>query len=533
MMNIRRPKLVTLIILLVSFVVCISIAFQGILTERRTTADIKGNLEEKAFIVARMVANDPLIEGALINKEKEHFIQEYATEVLNLTGVNFVTIMDMNGIRKSHPDPEKIGKKFVGGDEIEVLTKGHESSSISEGTLGKSWRVFAPIIDKNNVQIGAVSVGITLTEMEEAIRKGRSDIVFVTYLSLLFGVSGAIILARYIKKILFNLEPAEIAKLLQERNALLYSIYEGIIAIDHEQNITVINKSAMKLFKIKDNPIGKKLNEVLPPSKLSRVLLNEKSELNEELHYNGLNLYVNRVPIVVKEKTVGAVATFRDKTEIRQLAEQLTGVKLYAEALRAQSHEFLNQLHVILGMVQLGVYDKLKNYIQHIVAHNEKEMISVAKKIKDDTLAGFIMGKISYAQEKGILLNFHCEETINENESEEFSYSLIKIVGNLINNAFDAVSEKSEKVVDLIFDFTNEKLLIEISDNGSGMSEIDKQKIFEKGFSTKGDDRGLGLYFVKNEIDDLNGVLNVVSEEGNGTSFYIKLPYKCKVKKND
>ena len=100
------------------------------------------------------------------------------------------------------------------------------------------------------------------------------------------------------------------------------------------------------------------------------------------------------------------------------------------------------------------------------------------------------------------------------------------ITGNLIDNALDAMNMQIESVnksKTLTFGvFTKPKnLLITVQDNGPGIPQEIKQRIFEIGFSTKGDRRGIGLFHTKQLIESLGGSIYVESEEGNGTKFTV------------
>lgn len=96
---------------------------------------------------------------------------------------------------------------------------------------------------------------------------------------------------------------------------------------------------------------------------LEKVLETGAPRQDEEINFNGNLLLINTVPVVVKGDIIGTIATFRDKTEVSQLLQRLTGMSYYADALRAQSHEFMNKLHVILGMLHLKYYPQLEEYI--------------------------------------------------------------------------------------------------------------------------------------------------------------------------
>ncbi|MGG1219706.1 DcuS/MalK family sensor histidine kinase [Priestia endophytica] len=524
----HRLKLSSSIIIFVCVVVILSLFLTDTLISRTITKTIRTDQEEKAMNVARTVALSPVIREGLLHKEESKEIQEYTKDIQKATKVEFVVVIDMKGIRKSHPNPKNIGKKFSGGDEKEVL-KGKETISISEGTLGMSSRSFTPVRDENGKQIGAVAVGTSLNKIEQALQKAHDSILVGSIVGLIIGVLGAILLARYIKKTLFGLEPYAIAKILEERNTMLQSAHEGIIAVDRDGKITLVNRSALRLFQragLSNEPIGKAVDEYLPVSKLSTMLKERQVQLDEEININGVSMLVNRVPLILEDKVVGAISTLRDKTEVNQLAEQLTGVRLYAEALRAQSHEFKNKLHVILGMTQMGYYDELSDYINQLVNHQNQEVGLVMKHIKSPALAGFIIGKLSYAREERTSLQIDSETPIPEPKSPEVTHELITIIGNLIDNAIDAVAKGERKEVTVNLHYKNNRLTIEVNDTGAGISEEVQKNLFVKGFSTKGDNRGIGLYLVERSVRELGGYIDVESTPSEGTTFVVELFYE-------
>ncbi|EDL66123.1 DcuS/MalK family sensor histidine kinase [Bacillus sp. SG-1] len=525
----RQFKLSTIIIVFVCLVVLSSLLVTDLLISNTTTERIRDNQEEKAQIVSRTVAESQIVKEGLLSEEKAQAIQGYTSEVQTITDMMFIVVMDMEGIRKSHPNPQMIGKSFVGGDEKEVL-KGNEHISVSKGTLGDSLRAFTPVYDDNHNQIGAVAVGISLEQVESALSLGHKNIIMGTVLGILAGIIGAVLLARYIKKMLFGLEPYAISKLLEERSTMLQSVHEGIVAVDHEKKITLVNKSALRIFKmagLSGEPIGMKISDYMPSSKLDRVLLTGKPERDEELILNGVSVLVNREPLIVNNRVIGAISTFRDMTEVNHLAKQLTGIRTYAETLRAQSHEFMNRLHVIFGMVQLEAYDELMEYIRKLVAHNNQEIDMVTKSITDPVLAGFLMGKISYAREENVELTVKSDSTITSMFGSEITHELITIIGNLIDNAIEAVTESEEKRIDLRMKDVDGRLYITVKDSGPGIDEEKKEAIFKKGYSTKGYDRGFGLYLVRKSIEKLNGKLTVDSRPG-GTVFDAVIVYDTK-----
>jgi Signal transduction histidine kinase regulating citrate/malate metabolism len=522
-------KLQTTITLLVCGVIAMSLLVTDLLIGLKIAISTEKNLADKATNIARIVASSQPIIESLTGKRDEKVIQETADNIRNITSVEYVVVMDMNEIRKSHPDITKLGKHFVGGDVGDAL-KGHEYVSTAQGTLGMSLRAFTPIFASDGKQVGVVAVGILLNNVQQAVAQSRIIIYIGVAFGFLVGVIGAMLLAKSIKKTMFGLEPSEIAKLLEERSAMLHSVREGILAVDKDSRITLINEEAMRVFSRAGiiNPIGKKVDECIENTRMSEVLKTGQAELDQEQDIKGIKILTNRIPILVKGETVGVIATFRDKTKIRILAEQLSGVRLYADALRAQTHEFMNKLHIILGMLHMKCYDELAEYINSIANKYQEQVGFVIRHIKDPVLAGFILGKMSYSREIEVEFILSEECFVPEPEEHEITHELVTILGNLVDNAMEAVKDCKSKIVNLDLVYEDDILTIEVSDTGSGISDELKNEIFVKGYSTKGDNRGLGLYLVQKSVERLGGNMEIISQIGNGTTFTIYVPYKSK-----
>lgn len=521
------------IILLVCGVVALALLVTNSMISSSISDNTRSVLAAKALDTARIVAREPLvISGLSGEKSLGAAVQKYADEIQEITDMEFVVVMDMNGIRKSHPDPGKIGKPFAGGDESQVL-KGKEYVSSAIGTLGPSVRAFTPIFSSDGRQVGAVSVGILQNTVRQAVGESRKIIYLNVGLGFLVGIVGAVLLARNIKKTLFGLEPFAIAQVLEERSAMLNSVREGILAIDRCGKITMANGEAKRLLNlagIDGNIIGENIQACIPGSRLNEILDTGKTEFDQEQDLNGMELLTNRVPMVIDGEIVGALATFRDKTEVRHMAEQLTGVRNYAEALRAQTHEFMNKLHVILGMVRMECYDQLRGYVSGLARAQQAEVNLVGSHIKDPVLAGFMLGKLSRARETGVEMVLLPHSFVPEAQNDSIVGELVTILGNLIDNAFDAVCDARDKCIEVELVYNQDMLSIQVADSGIGMDEITKNRIFEKGYSTKGGNRGFGLYLVGRSVESLAGHMEVISALGQGTQFIIELPYLRKEK---
>lgn len=444
-------------------------------------------------------------------------------------GIDFISIFNRQSLRLTHPDPELVGLPFQGGDEGPSL-QGRTYSSRAQGTLGTSIRGFSPVMDGNGQVIGAVAVGVTLATLGDRLAENRLSVLLGVALLMLFGVLGAGWLARYLKHVLMGLEPHQIARLVEERQAILGSVHEGILAIDSEGRISLTNAAAHQLLHRAglDVPVyGTRIDTWLPQAGLMEVLREGKASLDREVLINGLSLLTNRMPIRHQGQIIGAVATFRDTSEVHMLAEELTGVRRYAEALRAATHEFKNKLHAMLGLVQMKEYTALHDYMLELADHHVAPGAALVREVEEPVLAGFLLGKQSEARERGIVLSIEVEEPIPAPESSTLIHTLVIIIGNLLENAFDAVSEQDERHVTLTLGHDESLLSLHVQDTGTGISDALKQRIFQRGISTKGAHRGLGLAMVREQIEAHDGDLALYSEPPHGTLIEVTLPYRA------
>lgn len=489
-------------------------------------------LEDKANTVARAIARVPMVaEGLSIGRSED--IQAYTSTIIRHNDILFVVVIDMDSIRYSHPDPSMVGKPFAGGGQEAVL-HGRESISEGEGVLGKSVRAFVPVFGGKGQQVGAVVVGVSLERVHRLVRQNDWTIIAILLSGALLGAGGAVVLAGKIKNMMFGFEPSDISRLLEERSAMLQSVREGIIAVDSEARITMINVEAERLLGtagLTGGAISRHIGEYWPELRLERVLAGEERK-DQLLELNGVTVLASSVPVRVGGEIAGAIATFRDKTELTVLAERLSGISVYADALRAGAHEFMNKLHVIMGMTHMGLYDELQQYISGTVSNYQQEIGQITRQIKDPVMAGFLLGKLSRAREAGIELMLTEDSYLPESAEPGCTHELITIVGNLLDNAMDVLEGEDLREIELAFHYGAGRLRCCVWDSGPGIPEELRERIFEQGYSTKGEHRGMGLYLVKASVEKLHGRLRTEAGERQGTAFSVDVPYAVKGEEN-
>ncbi|EAX47972.1 signal transduction histidine kinase regulating citrate/malate metabolism [Thermosinus carboxydivorans Nor1] len=318
----------------------------------------------------------------------------------------------------------------------------------------------------------------------------------------------------------------EATVLLEQNRALLHSIREGVIAIDNRGYITLVNREAQRRLNMTENPVGRHISEVVPNTRLLHVLKTRQAEYDQEHLLGDKAVITNRMPIIANGKVIGAIATFRDKEDVKQLAEELIGVKNLLESMRAQAHEYINKLHAISGLIQMGQYDKVVELITQFYKSKQELISFIVARIRDKATAGLLLGKVSQAQEKGVVLRIAPRSRLVRLPDHFSSASMVTVLGNLITNAIEAVAGQTaeRRCVEVRISQGSKFLRISVTDRGCGIPQEKRQRIFERGFSTKQGSRGIGLALVREEVEASGGKIIVYSRVNEGSRFVVTIP---------
>ena len=514
-------------LLLMSLLLGVLVSITWLLVSVLVTSILEEYIGRNALNVSKAVSLTAEVQQGLLNQESTE-IQAYAEAVRKSTGARFVVVGDHEGKRYSHPVPERIGKFMVGGDNARALEGGEAYISKAVGTLGPSMRGKVPVFGDSGKVIGVVSVGY-LQETVQEVTEGylQRILLWVCGLFLLGGL-GTWLIARDVKLSIFGLEPAEIARLFRERNAILDSIREGVVAINDEGRVTVLDHEAAKILGIPpESGIGTPIETILPQTRMLEVLKSGEEQFDQEMMIGDIEVVVNRVPIWQNERVTGVVSSFRRKQEIDRLAQELTQIQEYSEALRAQTHEYSNKLHTLAGLIQLGSHREALDLIGRETSGYQELLGTLAKTVPEPLLSAIILGKYNRAQELRINFQLDTESRmidIPENISRE---KIVSILGNLLENAIEAAQENTsgKRLVQLsMTDFGND-LIFEVEDSGSGIEDELVDMSMKHGFTTKsGTGRGIGLSLVHENLEYLGGHLTVVRSSIGGMRFTIYIP---------
>ena len=488
---------------------------------------LEDQIGKRALQVSRTVARMPMVKQQIVKPLPEGKLQALAEQIREEVGAEFIVIGNRDGIRFSHPKPDRLGKKMVGGDNAPALERGESYVSKAVGTLGPSIRGKVPIFDKSGDIVGVVSVGYLQENVRVIIHDHQLKVGMLVGVLVVFGILGAVSISNRFKRAIFDLEPEQIARLLTERETIIDSIREGIVAIDRDAKVTVVNRQAVVILgrDSESQIIGQPIRDVLPGAKLSRILSGGEQRHDQELEVNGTIMLINTVPMIEQDTIIGAVASFRRRDELDILAKQFSQVKEYSEMLRAQTHEYSNKLHTIAGLIQIDHDREALDLISQETAGYQGLIAFLAKAVPFPVLAAFILGKYNHAQELRIEFEIDPDSQLKDVPSELSREKLLTILGNLLDNAFDAAlqGEHQAKVKLSMTDISND-LVFEVEDSGSGVPAEKSEQIFERGFTTKQNDRGQGLYLAKKALKDLGGQITLSDSDLGGALFSVFIP---------
>ena len=511
--------------IIIIFLISVAIGISFYLTLSNA---IKDEIGSKALQIAKTTAIREDVQAAFSTNNPSDILQPIAEDIRKETGAEYVVIGNHNGIRYSHPVESRIGQKMVGDDNHGVLEKGLSYISEATGTLGPAVRGKTPVFDDDHQIIGIVSVGYLKKDISDIFSKYIDNIVWIIAFFIIIGLIFASLLSRRIKKDLLNFEPIEIAELLKQQNALIESVREGIIMVNEDGVITVLNHAAYKMLANGEETqlIGEHIKNVLPNTQMDQILSTGERHLDRNMEINGIKVLVNRIPILNGDKVVGVVSSFRLQSEIDRLALELSQVKKYTEALRAQTHEYNNFLYTISGLIHLQNYEEALELI-----HSEREAQGnlihfISDRLQDPFISGILIGFFNRAKELKVKLIFDEDSKLQSLPKHIHKHLFVSILGNLVTNAFEAVEllPEEQRLVRILILDNGKELLIEIEDSGKGIDNRVKNILFEKRVSTKGthnDRHGYGLMKVKENLLELGGEIYTENGDLGGALFIV------------
>jgi two-component system, CitB family, sensor kinase len=476
--------------------------------------------EQRALDVARAVAAGPGLADAVARRDQPAVaVQAAAAE--RATGALFVVITDDHGIRLAHPNPDEVGRP-VSTSPDEVL-QGREVANTERGTLGLSARGKVPLRAADGRIVGEVSVGFDASEVSAALR----DLLWSTALllggALLIGVCGTLLLTRLLKRRTFGLEPADLAELVREREAVLFGVSDGVVALDLTGTVTMVNGEAQRLVDERIRP-GVRLRDLDLPPALGRVL-DERSGTPAVAVVGDRVLVATHRPVRHDDRELGSVVTVFDRTEVEHLSDELSAVRMMTRALRAQRHEFANRLHTVHGLLHTAPSDAAE-YVDALLGAPDVLLADDSGAIAPATIRAYLAGKIAESAELGVELVLAEDSWVPRKLAAPVE--VVTVLGNLVDNAVEAAHESGVRPAQVVVDLLthDDDLVVSVANTGTGIPPDRLAGLFTGGVSSHGDGRGLGLAIVRTTARSLGGDVEVTHPGGDGalTVFVARLP---------
>ncbi|MBP1234816.1 two-component system CitB family sensor kinase [Arthrobacter sp. PvP102] len=554
----RQPlRFSTQTLLLQLGVVLLVVLLSGAVHAWLTYERLGREAENQALTLARTVASDPAVrqEVQAISREAgtppasvllAGPLMAVAEGARTRTGALFVVITDETGLRLAHPDADRLGEK-VSTDPSEALS-GKEVTTRNTGTLGPSAGAKVPVFapDSDTV-VGEVSVGYSTENIVQSLTRDITPIALTAAGSLLAGILASFLLRRRLQRLTLGLEPEEISTLVHDQVAVLQGVDDGVIGVSADGRISVFNAAAQRLLGRPDLT-GTPWKRAPVPEQLKALTLPDAAEADAvEVIAGGRVLVASARKALHRQEDLGWVVMLRDRTELQHLTRQLDAVGTMSTALRAQRHEFANQLHTIAGFMSIGQHQQARDYLARLAATGPlKFPVDQAELLQDPYLQAFVGAKGVEADERGVTLRIGPETLVRGQVTEP--QDVTTVLGNLIDNAVNAAVAGSAADRWVEVELLDEPgadggtLHIVVGDSGDGLAvgseaagagEPGAEAVFAEGFTTSarparaGGGQGLGLALARQLARRRGGdvrVLDPGSPGGPGAVFMATLP---------
>ncbi|GAA3796510.1 sensor histidine kinase [Sphaerisporangium flaviroseum] len=473
-----------------------------------------------AKAVAISVAASPAVLAALSDPDPSVALQPYAERVRREAGLDFITIMSREGRRYTHPNPSQIGGHFLGN--TAPALEGRTFTETYTGTLGPSVRAVTPVRDASGHVRALVSAGITVDKLSARLRDQIAAAALTGLIGLSAGIAGASLVSARLRRQTHGLRSAELSRMYEYHNAILHAVREGLLMVDGDRRLTLANDGARELLELPADAEGRHVSDLgLPPSLAESLMSGE--DRADEIHLTGDRvLVVSAAAVRSGTRSLGTVVTLRDHTELQALTGQLDAERGFAESLRSAAHEAANRLHTVVTLVELGRADQAVEFATAELRAAQQLTDRVVGAVREPVLAALLLGKTAEAAERGVELSISPDSVLDDVVLDR--RDLVTILGNLLDNAVEAAMSGSPPArVDVHLRAEDGTFLVRVADSGPGLGAQTAKDVFRRGWTTKGDGRGLGLAMVGQAVRRLGGAIEV-GDDGQGAVFTVRLP---------
>ncbi|MFD8792736.1 sensor histidine kinase [Streptomyces vinaceus] len=494
-------------------------------------ATARGQAEEaarrQAGAVARAVADSPsvreAVRGAAAGRDPSAALQPYAERVRVDSGVDFVTIMAPDGRRWTHPDPRRIGEPFLGN--TAPALRGETFSETYTGTLGPSIRVVTPLMDDGRVA-GMVSAGITVRAISARLAEQLTALAWVAAGALALGGAGTYVVNARLRRHTHGMNAAELSRMYDYHQAALHGVREGLLMLDGQRRITLINDAGRELLGLHGDVRGAGAADLGLPAPLTGALLADRPRV-DEVHLTADRVLVLNSSPVAGGGRRGTVVTLRDHTELQSLTGELDQERGFTEALRSQAHEAANRLHTVVSLIELGRADEAVEFATAELQLAQALTDEVVTGVGEPVLVALLLGKAAQAHERGVeLVVTPDSRAVGAGTGNLPARDLVTVLGNLLDNAVDALTGVPGARIAVTVRPDKDALVLRVADNGPGLPTGAAADVFLRGWSGKGEGRGLGLALVRQVAHRHGGSAMAAEGPGGGAEFTVRLPMR-------
>ncbi|WP_413761011.1 ATP-binding protein [Streptomyces sp. MMBL 11-3] len=526
-------------------VVLMAVAAVSLAQSEATFNRVEGR---RVTALAEQLAANPLTRSQLVLPAPQRALAPLVNSTQTQSGVTSVTVADANGRIVSSTNPTLIGAALPLGEGV-AGGRGWSGPVTLDGTSELVAQV--PVLGDTQENLGDRLGTVMIGEADPTVwqRLNGASSYLLAYLGIAsgLGLAGSWLLARRIKRQTLGLEPREIAGLAEHREAMLYGIAEGVIALDPQLRLTLANDVGRRLLGLPEDCVGRSLTELGIEGRLRDVLAGDvpegdaskegasegaggRGERDEVVVRDGRVLVMNRMTVVKDGRPLGSVTTLRDRTELARLEREIGSFRSSSELLRAQAHEFANQLHTISGLIQIGEQDEVVRYIRALSRRRQSLDVTLSRRVRDTAVAALLMAKASLAAERKVSLRIS-DGTALDRLTPEDAADVATVVGNLVDNAVDAASAGAASrppsgsgsgsgsdgheawvEVELRQDATGVEIVVR--DSGPGVAPELAREVFSHGFTTKAaqeGERGIGLALTRLVCERHGGEISVTN----------------------
>jgi sensor histidine kinase regulating citrate/malate metabolism len=510
-------QILVLQVLVVLVVVVVAVALATYAARRNT----REHARDQAVAVAESVADSPTVRSALGTRDPSTILQPFAEEVRADTAVDFVVVMRLDRTRFTHPDPGQIGKRFIGdlgrAPEGEIFTQEYA------GTLGPSQRAVVPVraSGDDDTVIALVSVGITLDRIDSQLRRSLAGVGLAALAVLAVGIGGAWLINRRLRRQTHGMGEREITRMYEYYRAVLHAVREGLMLLDPEGRVQLVNDEARRLLSLPEDVVGRAVAALDLPPGLVAAVTGDTAEA-DDIYVTGDHVLVaSSSPAYWGGNEVGAVVTLRDRTELIDVTGELDVVRGLSESLRSQNHEAANRLHTVVSLIEMGRPDEAVRFATDELQIAQQLTDQVVGAVDEPVLAALLLGKTAQAAERGIELMVRGALRAGGGPVEP--RDLVTVVGNLVDNAMDAVAGRDERQVEVRLSGDERVVTVVVGDSGPGVPADDVERVLERGWSTKASGSGIGLALVGQVARRSGGAVAVGTSPLGGAEFSVTL----------